>query len=361
MKTGNLLKIGKRLAALAFMLLCAAAMLQAQTPPAPPAAPPAIAQPAPPAAPSQEAATPALSLLLEGRNFLGILPGDVTRENMGRYGLREPRGVAVTKVIEGSPAARAGLKEGDVILRFDGETVGSVQKLNRLINEAAPEQTVRLSISRQGSVQELSATLARRNDFPMMGALQGALPKIEALPALPGGDSLRGIAPAMPTMPVMPALPNGDGMRLTLGASRRIGVATTQLTKQLADYFGVTTGRGLLVTEVGEGSPAARAGLQAGDVITEVDGQAVATVSELMRALNSRETGDVSLTIIRDRHQRTIRATPERREMMPFNGTGDFYLPEGRINIPRMNLAIPRTLLPQIRSFKLAPRAQRPL
>jgi serine protease Do len=359
MKTGNLLQIGKRLAALAFMLLCATAMLQAQTQPAPPAAPPAIApQPAPPAAPSQEAAPPAFSLLLEGRNFLGILPGEVTRENMGRYALREPRGVAVTKVLEGSPAARAGLKEGDVILRFDGETVGSVQKLNRLINEAAPEQTVRLSISRQGSEQELSATLARRSDFPTMGALQGALPRIEALPALPGVDSLRGV---MPTMPIMPALPNGDSMRLTLGASRRIGVATTQLTKQLADYFGVTTGRGLLVTEVGEGSPAARAGLKAGDVITEVDGQAVGTVSELMRALNSRQTGEVSLTIMRDKHQRTIRATPERREVMPFNEMGDFYMPEGRISIPRMNLAIPRNALPQIRSFKLAPRSQRPL
>lgn len=358
MKTGNLLKIGNRLAALAFMLLCAAAMLQAQTPPASPAAPPAIAQPAPPAAPSQEATPPALSLLLEGRNFLGILPGEVTRENMGRYGLREPRGVAVTKVIEGSPAARAGLKEGDVILRLDGETVGSVQKLNRLINEAAPEQTVRLSISRQGSEQELSATLARRSDFPTMGALQGALPRIEALRAEPGGDSLRGV---MPTMPIMPALPNGDGMRLTLGASRRIGVGTTQLTKQLADYFGVTTGRGLLVTEVGEGSPAARAGLKAGDVITEVDGQAVGTVSDLMRALNSRDAGEVTLTITRDKHQRTIRATPERRETMPFNGTGNFYMPEGRISIPRMNLTIPRNALPQIRSFKLAPRSQRPL
>src|SRR5205085_1007126 len=84
-------------------------------------------------------------------------------ETMSRYGLAgEPRGVAVLSVAKDSPAARAGLQKGDVLLRFDGEAVTSVAKLQRLIHEAAPEQAVRLTISRNGAEQEVTVTLGQR-------------------------------------------------------------------------------------------------------------------------------------------------------------------------------------------------------
>jgi serine protease Do len=325
---------------LASVMLCFAGstVLQAQTAATPPAAPapPAIAtMPTPPVAQS-DAEMPAMALLLQGGNFLGILPGDVTRDNMGRYGLREARGVAVTKVIESSPAARAGLKEGDVILRFDNEPVNSVNKLERLINEAAPEQTIRLHISRQGSEQELNATLSKRKDFPTMGAL----PQGEMLRAMPQVDALRGL---------MPALPKGENFAFALGSTRRIGVGTTQLTEQLADYFGVKGGRGVLVTSVNENSPAARAGLKAGDVITEVNGQQTGTIGELSRALNRQNDGEVTLNIVRDKHQRTIKVTPERGQLVPFSGPEELVMPQiGKIAFPRMEF-------PKIQNFKLAP------
>jgi serine protease Do len=348
----------------ASLVLCSGAtVLRAQTPqtpqaqPAPPSpSPPPPASAVAPAAPG-EADMPALALLVEEGNFLGILPGDVTRENMGRYGLREPRGVLVTKVIESSPAARAGLKEGDVILRFNGETVTSARQLNRLISEAAPEQTVRLNISRQGNEQEINATLARRKDFP---SLQGALPPVEMLRGLPQGDALRALRDG---------LPKGDNLTFALGTTRRIGVGTAQLTKQLADYFGVTSGRGVLVTSVNENSPAARAGLRAGDVITEVEGQQTGTVGELMRALNRQSEGQVTINIIRDKHQRTLKVTPERGQLVPFSGPDELFMPQigelamPRINmsqmalpvLPKTNFAIPRTDFPSIQNFKLAP------
>jgi len=98
-----------------------------------------------------------------GGNHLGVSVESVTRENMNSFNLHgEPRGVAVRDVAAGSPAAKAGLQKNDVILRFDGEQVSSVQKLQRLINESAPEHTARLSISRAGAEQEVSVTLARR-------------------------------------------------------------------------------------------------------------------------------------------------------------------------------------------------------
>jgi serine protease Do len=294
---------------------------------------------------------------MEEGNFLGIIPGDVKRENMGRYGLSEPRGVLVTKVLENSPAARAGLKEGDVILRFNNEAVTSVRQLNRLISEAAPEQTVRLGVSRQGSQQELNATLARRKDFP---SLQGSLPPAEMLRALPQGDALRALREGFP---------KGDNLTFALGTTRRIGVGTAQLTKQLADYFGVTGGRGVLVTSVNENSPAAKAGLRAGDVITEVDGQQTGTVGELMRALNRQKEGEVNISITRDKHQRTIKVTPERGQMIPFDGQDELIMPQiGELAIPQIdmsrmalpvlpgiNFAIPRMTFPNIQKFKLAP------
>jgi serine protease Do len=273
-------------------------------------------------------------MLLNGGNFLGIVPEDVTRENMSRYNLREPRGVAVARVVEQSPAERAGLKAGDVILRFDNEAVGSTRKLNRLIAEAAPEQVVRLTISRNGREQEVSATLDRRRDFPQVfGA--------ESIPR------------NWPNVEVFPR--GGESFVFALGTHRRIGVSTTQLTKQLADYFGVAGGRGLLVTNVSENSPAAKAGIRAGDVITEADGQRLETVGDLSRAVNRQKEGEVTLTIIRDKSQRTIRVTPEGRQ------PGTYTVPEGLIApqvgeirmpqitipvLPEMNLKMPRIKIP---------------
>src|SRR5687768_454171 len=103
------------------------------------------------------------SLFIEGGSFLGVHAEDVNKENMGRYGLREVRGVGITQVVKDSPAEKAGLKKDDVILRFDGDSVTSVRKLTRLVSEVAPDQSVRLGISRGGSEQEVSVTIGKRD------------------------------------------------------------------------------------------------------------------------------------------------------------------------------------------------------
>src|SRR6185436_8534784 len=97
-------------------------------------------------------------------SFLGVHAEDITRENNGRYGLRDVRGVGITSVVKDSPAEKAGLRKDDVILRFDGENVTSVRKLNRLVSEVAPDQSVKLTISRGGSEQEVSVTIGKRKD-----------------------------------------------------------------------------------------------------------------------------------------------------------------------------------------------------
>lgn len=266
-----------------------------------------------------------------GNNYLGVFTEDVTRENMGRYNLREPRGVGVTKVSEASPAARAGIKAGDVILRFDGDEVTTVRKLQRLISEAAPEQTVRLTISRNGSEQQISVTVARRTQPSGIGwsAQQTA-------------ELRRSIEQSQRAY--------GSALGYSFGGGRRIGITTTPLTRQLSDYFGVAGGSGLLITSVVEGSPAARAGLKAGDVITAVDGEKIESSNDLSRALNRKAEGDVSISIVRDRNSRTINVTPEKREPTSINIPSDLI----KITPVQIEIAMPKIeiALPQ---FKIKP------
>src|SRR5436309_16058812 len=103
-----------------------------------------------------------LSFFVGDGAFLGVGTEDISRENMARYGMREVRGVGVTEVLKDSPAEKAGLRKDDVIVRFDGDSVTSTRKLNRLVAECSPDQTVRLTISRGGAEQEVSATLSKR-------------------------------------------------------------------------------------------------------------------------------------------------------------------------------------------------------
>ena len=139
------------------------------------------------------------------------------------------------------------------------------------------------------------------------------------------------------------------------GNNRRIGVSTTQLTKQLADYFGVAGGEGVLVTSVADDSPAAKAGIKAGDVITSLDGEKIEDAGDLSRALDKKKEGDVSLTIIRNKSQRTITVTPKTGNTT-FGQPGTapqvgrtVVIPRIELpSIPEMNIMIPRIDLPTI-------------
>jgi serine protease Do len=290
----------------------------------------------------------------------------VTSENASRYGLGgERRGVGIRSIVRGGPAERAGLREGDVILRFDGEAVTSVRKLNRLIDEAAPEHRVRLTILRGGSEQEIAVTLGRQQGAMTFNGV--VWPRVDAEAARRMAEEMRRSSEEWQRRGEdwgkrLEELQRANpGSLMVHGAGgRRIGVSVNSLSKQLAEYFGVPGG--VLVETVEAGSPAERAGLKAGDVITEADGEKLDNTNSLSRALNRRQEGEVTLTVFRDRRQRTIRVTPEKRDPA-FVGPGEF-----RFVTPRASglrpvvlapaalaplVALPRTLAP------IAPRALR--
>ncbi len=289
------MKINKKTLLIFGAFALSAITLSAQTPPA---------APAPPAPP-----TPAVFSMLVGGNYLGVVADDVDKDDAQRLSLREQRGVIVKTVRENSPAAKAGLQKDDVILRFDGEAVTSMRKLTRLIEESAPEQKVRITVLRNGQERDIEAMLtARRAEFSNLSALSG----IQGF-ELNGKElnTLRG---------QLGELQAGQTPLALFGARRRIGISTTELTEQLSEYFGVSGKGGLLISNVEKDSPAEKAGLKAGDIIIEANGAKLNNPAELIQAISKQEEGDVTLTIIRNKSQQTLKVTPEKMKPINFQG-----------------------------------------
>jgi serine protease Do len=313
----------------------------------------ALAQePAPPPKPPDEPLEPNFSLLVDGGGFLGVYAENISRENMNRYRMNQVRGVGVTQVIKDSPAEKAGLRKDDVILRLDGENVTSVRKLNRLVSELAPDQSVRVSVSRGGAEQEITATIGKRNNSNMVGDLLRGEPRIWKWEGDPKNFKFEGLD----KLEGLDKFPKSNGdMTFFFGNSRRIGVSTVELTKQLADYFGIAGGKGVLVTSVTDDGPAAKAGVRAGDVITAVDGEAVDSPGDISRAITRKKDGDVTLTVIRNKAQQTIRVTPREGG---FSGTlgqpqigRRIVIP--RVEIPDIDIAMPRIVIPSIPAINI--------
>ena len=289
------------------------------------------------------------TLLFSGGTFLGVHVEDVSKENMGRYNMRDVRGVGVTEVVKDSPAEKAGLRKDDVILSFNGEAVTSTRKLNRLVSESSADQNVRLTISRGGSEQEIAATLGKRK--PMNTIFNGKW-----------NDELKQKIEKM-----QKDFPKGkDGTWVfSMGSHRRIGVSTQPLSKQLAEYFGVT--EGILITSVTENSPAAKAGLKAGDIITAVDGEKVDSPGDVSRVIGKKQEGSVTLTVVRDRNSRSVTVTPE-KPPQTSGGSADMrtiVMPRIEIPIiPAINVQMPQIVIPAVPQINVrvprTPRVIRP-
>jgi len=300
-----------------------------------------FAQTTPPDAPKAPRAPEGFTQIFTSGDggYLGVQSEDVTKENFSKFGLRDVRGVAVEKVLENSPAAKAGLQANDVIVRFNGEEVTSVRKLTRMVGEVAPDHQVRLTVLRGGSEREITATLGKR-PMPTFseGTFTTAIPPMARMPMgempqimpFPNGGTI-----------VVPPGANGGGENFFyFGNTRQIGVGLTSLNKQLGDYFGIADGKGLLINNVVENSPAAKAGLKAGDVIIEADGKAVGNMSDLSRAINDKKEGDVTLTIIRNKSRQTVRVTPEKSNNTEIFRT--FGNENGTVTLPRRQFRIAR-------------------
>lgn len=321
-------------------------------------------QPAPaPPEPPDEPLMNTFSLFTDG-GYLGVYAENISRENMGRYHMNQPRGVGITQVIKDSPAEKAGLRKDDVILRLDGENITSVRKLNRLVSEIAPDQSVRVTVSRSGAEQELTATIGKRNNASTVQGWLSGEPRVWKWEGDPKVFKWEGDPKAFkfdgPPFERFGFDLDKDGdLMFLLNGGRRIGVSTMQLNKQLADYFGIADGKGVLVTSVTEDGPAAKAGVKAGDVITAIDGEAVDSPGDISRAISRKKEGEVTLTVIRNKSQQMFRVTPSERGFSGAPGRPQIgrriVIPRIEIpTIPDIDIEMPRIEIPSIPAINIS-------
>ncbi len=234
---------------------------------------------------------------LDGRGSqLGVMVSDVD----------DATGVRVDTVEADSAAAKGGVKAGDVVVEFDGERVRSARQLTRLVQETPAGRAVKLTVRRGSDRQTLDVTPEAREAFAWHGRFG---PEFER-------DVERSVEQSLRNLPeqIEPLLNfRFDGGIPAMGARGRLGVQVEGLSDQLATYFGVADG-GVLVAGVTADSPAAKAGVKAGDVITKVNGAAVKDPGDLVRALGDvKDDGAVALDVVRDRKATSLKATIEPR------------------------------------------------
>jgi S1-C subfamily serine protease len=218
----------------------------------------------------------------DGSGWLGVEIGEVTAEKAKDLKLTAQRGVVVMDVEPDGPAAKAGLKENDVVTQYDGQVVEGTVQFRRLVRETPTGRTVALVISRNGATQNISVELGERSAFfekRMKGKMR---------------DFDNAFAFSMPNQGFTLAMPPVDARMPSLG------VNAEDLSGQLGSYFGAPDGSGILIREVRSGTAAAKAGLQAGDVIIKVDGKPVRTLADLRVVLRDKsDQKSVALGIIR--------------------------------------------------------------
>ena len=231
----------------------------------------------------------------EGPSWLGVETHEVTAENAKELKLPAERGVVVAGVTKDSPAAKAGLKERDVITEVNGQRVEGSAQFRRMIHEIPAGRAAQLTVWRDGRAQTLSATLGKAEELHnrWMGATPGSfafrMPEVD--------------------IPEMPPMDLGGEMGMLAGGRPRLGIDAEDIGGQLGSFFGAPDGEGILVRNVNSGSPAEKAGLRAGDVITSFNGERVRSLGDLRQKLSSqndaktakigvlRNKSEISLTV----------------------------------------------------------------
>jgi serine protease Do len=227
------------------------------------------------------------TLQVGGSSYLGIGVDDITAERAKALDLKEVRGAEVTSMDIDGPAAKAGIRQGDVVLKYDGATVERGEQLTRLVRETPVGRQVEISVSRDGAARTLTATIAARKGTVIPGP---------------------GTPPFFPSPEIeIPVF------EMTL-QSPVLGIEGESLRgqEQLAEFFGVK--EGVLVKLVRKNSLAEKAGIKAGAVVVKVGDSTVATPREITRALRwlaSRQT--FTVVVVRNKQEMSLSVTWEER------------------------------------------------
>jgi serine protease Do len=197
------------------------------------------------------------------RGWLGVQVQQVTPELARSFGLERARGALVADVQPNSPAGRAGIQRGDVIMEFKGELIEDMHALPRVVANTAPGTEADVRVLRKGREQTVQVKVAAMPEEQRQAAVEGGPPE------------------------------------------KRLGLAVEQLTPEIARSLGMSSTEGVVVSEVAEGSPADEAGIRRGDVILEVNQQQVTTVRDYQSAVQG--AGDAGAVLFLVRREDSVR------------------------------------------------------
>jgi serine protease Do len=190
------------------------------------------------------------------RGYLGIVIQQLTADLARSFDVEPSQGILVAQVNSESPADQAGLKEGDIIVAYDGQSVSDVGNFRNRVSLTPPGSRKQLTVVRDGKELDIAVTIGRLGDI-----------------AVTAEDKTN--------------------------RSEAVGLTVQTLTPELAEHLGAKFGEGVVVRNVQAGSIAARAGIRPGAVILQVDRSPVNTVSDFERAIESARTNEQVLLLIR--------------------------------------------------------------
>jgi S1-C subfamily serine protease len=235
----------------------------------------------------------AQQLFAADKPWIGIYMQDVTKDLADAFDLSAKSGVVINDVAEKSPAEKAGLKPKDVILAWNGKTLKGSEELTELVGASKVGDDVKLTVNRGGKDLDVNVTIGEKKES--VYSFYGDSPR---------GGTFKKYAEAFKTT--------------------GIGVSLQSLSGKLGEYFGVPDGEGALITDVMEGTPAEKSGLKVGDVIVQVDKDAVETPSDVSTIIGDKAKGDkVDLTIVRNKAKQTVTL-----EVDEIDGFGAVHTPE---------------------------------
>jgi len=202
------------------------------------------------------------------RGYLGVQVSELTPDLAQGFGFRpEQKGALVQQVVKGTPADKAGLEAGDLVVSMNGKPVDSASALTRGVATVPPGEKLTLALLRRGSERKVTVTVAKRPD-------EAALARGE----FSGDDEGE--------------KPPGDDE----GKSKvKLGITVQPLTPELARRLEAEPGEGLVVVDLDPDGPAARAGIREGDIVLELNRDWVKSTSDLSKALSRLKDGDVAL------------------------------------------------------------------
>jgi serine protease Do len=250
------------------------------------------------------------------QGYLGIDVRDVSDEQIPVLKLKDAHGAEIIRVDHDGPAGKMGLREHDVVVQMNGSAIDGEDQIRRMLRETAPGRTVALTIYRDGEKLTLTAQMANRTEVERQAwELHLAVPPPQPPPAgVPSEEQAAALNPAATAAPV-PSSKSSKGFLSTLLPSPSYtGLMLERIGPQLAQFFGVPRGSGLLVKNVDRNSPAEMAGVKAGDVVLRADTKAVGTMTDWTKAVREAKGRPVTVVVLRDKQEKTVTVTPDSKK-----------------------------------------------